>query len=224
MVDIQKYLEERFGGIKEMNERDINMLLSAAHIETYKKNSIVWRHKSTKQTGVLIILDGILKARYYTETSSVFLYYLKSGDVSMLASPSLIGNINTHIELIAKEDVNVIRIEEDVYSSLETKYPNLLLSTDYYLAKSLEKLTIMIRERLHATVEKNVARYLLDHKEAYDSTTIHISHQELAENIGTKREVVSRTLYKLCTRNILSLSRNQIEILNLEKLKECSQK
>lgn len=224
MVDIQKYLEERFGGIKEMNERDINMLLSAAHIETYKKNSIVWRHKSTKQTGVLIILDGILKARYYTETSAVFLYYLKSGDVSMLASPSLIGNINTHIELIAKEDVNVIRIEEDVYSSLETKYPNLLLSTDYYLAKALEKLTLMIRERLHATVEKNVARYLLDHKEAYDSTTIYISHQELAEDIGTKREVVSRTLYKLCTRNILSLSRNQIEILNLEKLKECSQK
>lgn len=224
MVDIQKYLEERFGGIKEMNERDINMLLSAAHIETYKKNSIVWRHKSTKQTGVLIILRGILKARYYTETSSVFLYYLKSSDVSMLASPSLIGNINTHIELIAKEDVNVIRIEEDVYSNLETKYPNLLLSTDYYLAKALEKLTIMIRERLHATVEKNVARYLLDHKEAYDSTTIYISHQELAEDIGTKREVVSRTLYKLCTRNILSLSRNQIEILNLEKLKECSQK
>lgn len=218
MINIQKLLEENFGSIKNMRDKDLNLLLSSCHIETYKKNSIVWKHQNGNNRGVLILVDGILKARYYTETSAIFLYFLKKGNISMLAAPTLIGNINTHIELIAQNEVRLVRIEEEVYSKLETEYLELLLSTDYYLAKALEKLTLMIRKRLHASVEKNLTRYLVEQSDVYESSKINTTHQELADDIGTTREVVSRALYKLRDKGIIALARHQIEILNKQGL------
>lgn len=203
-----------------MEKKDQELLLSACHHETYSRNSVIWKHKSGKKTGVLLILEGILKARFYADSDSIFLFFLKKGDLSMLSAPSLIGNINTHIELVAKEDVEVLRIEEAVYSQLESLYPRLLLSTDYYLAKVLEKLTGMLRRRLHASVEKNLSNYLIDHMQAYESPVVQISHQELADDIGTRREVASRVLYKLKDEGILDLSRKQIRILDITRLDE----
>lgn len=218
MIKIQKLLEENFGGINKMSNEDFQLILSACHIETYKKKSIVWKHQNGKNRGVLILVDGILKARYYTDTSAIFLYFLKKGNISMLAAPTLIGNINTHIELVAQDEVRLIRIDEEVYSKLETKYLELLLSTDYYLAKALEKLTQMIRKRLRTSVENTLTNYLLEQCEVYESSKINTTHQELADDIGTTREVVSRALYRLRDNNLITLSRSQIEILDKQSL------
>lgn len=201
-----------------MSNEDFQLILSACHIETYKKKSIVWKHQNSKNRGVLILVDGILKARYYTDTSAIFLYFLKKGNISMLAAPTLIGNINTHIELVAQDEVRLIRIDEEVYSKLETKYLELLLSTDYYLAKALEKLTQMIRKRLRTSVENTLTNYLLEQCEVYESSKINTTHQELADDIGTTREVVSRALYRLRDNNLITLSRSQIEILDKQSL------
>jgi CRP/FNR family transcriptional regulator len=64
-------------------------------------------------------------------------------------------------------------------------------------------------------MDERLIFYLKKHKEATNSNKLNLSHQEIAIELNTSREVISRLLKKMEQRGLLILQRNQIELLKI---------
>ena len=74
-------------------------------------------------------------------------------------------------------------------------------------------------ETLFFSVGKRIVDSLVYYSEMYNSSIIYVTHEKLAKDIGTVREVVSRTLKRFQELNLIEISRGQIKILDIDKLK-----
>ena len=69
-------------------------------------------------------------------------------------------------------------------------------------------------------VDKRLISYLLQVADQKQSREIHLTHEQLARDISTVREVVSRLLGQLAAKGLVSLKRGQIVLEDAEALKE----
>ena len=72
----------------------------------------------------------------------------------------------------------------------------------------------LIEEVAFNRLDQRIAKLLFDRNEEFIQT----SHQQLADELGSVREMVSRLLKSMATQGLISLSREQIQIINREKL------
>ncbi len=88
-------------------------------------------------------------------------------------------------------------------------------------AERLARMITLVQEIAFERIEKRLARYLLEHVGA--GFVLLRSHQEMADELGTAREVVSRQLKAFEQREWVALSRNQVLFLRKDALKQCAQ-
>ena len=74
---------------------------------------------------------------------------------------------------------------------------------------------------LFSSFDKRLAGYLLDESIRTHSATLHTTHEQIARNLGSAREVVSRMLKYFEKEGIVSLSRGTVTITDEKKLKSC---
>ena len=92
---------------------------------------------------------------------------------------------------------------------------------NYILKATVKKFSdiIMAMENmLFLTFDKRLALFLLEAIENGESLTIRVTHEEIAKNIGSAREVVTRALKEFSKEGIVELSRGRIKVLDLIKL------
>ena len=75
-----------------------------------------------------------------------------------------------------------------------------------------------VEQNLFLTLEKRVSNYLLDEISKRSSNVLELTHYEIANNIGSAREAVSRVLKTFSIKGIIKLKRNKIEILDKSAL------
>ena len=76
----------------------------------------------------------------------------------------------------------------------------------------------LIEQILWKSFDKRLAAFLLEESNIEESDTIKMTHEKIANHLGTAREVVTRMLRYFQNENILSLSRGTIEILDRKRL------
>jgi CRP/FNR family transcriptional regulator, anaerobic regulatory protein len=163
----------------------------------------------------ILILEGTIKL--YLEGSDgeeFFLYFLEEGNACAL---SIMCSTSPGNEVIAKAvtSVKALMIPPEQMDQLIKKFPNwyyFLLET--YNSRFQELLLIIDQIAFHSMEEK-LAFYLRQHFAALKSNTISVTHQEIAADLNSSREVISRLLKKLEQDNRISISRNEISNIAL---------
>lgn len=208
-------LEKHFEGISSLDSSDIESLLAATHELEYKQGSLIWEKSASSFSGIIVLLEGHIKVYMkIPERGTLFLYRINPDSVCVLSAPGLIGNMNKNGILYASENVRFLEIDEKVYSELERKYPQLLNHTDYYLAKILERIMELLSFHITSSIQKRTAKYLLELADDYKSDEIEVNQEDIAVDIGTKRETISRALKKLKAEKAISTSRGKIKIID----------
>jgi len=69
-------------------------------------------------------------------------------------------------------------------------------------------------------MEQRIASFLLEQSVLENSERLFLTHDTIARNVGTVREAISRTLKYMENDGLLKLSRGQIQLTNMNKLKE----
>ena len=67
-------------------------------------------------------------------------------------------------------------------------------------------------------MDERLVRYLRKHAEIFNSNTIPVTHAQIAAELCTSREVISRLLKKLAEKGLITVNRQNIEIIDLNKL------
>jgi CRP/FNR family transcriptional regulator, anaerobic regulatory protein len=164
----------------------------------------------------MLILDGKVKLyREGEDGEEFFLYYLEEGNACALSMICAAKNESSQIKARAITPVRAMTIPLHFMDGLMKDHRSwyyFVLET--YRARFEELLNVIDQIAFHSMDEK-LEFFLKRQFEAFNSKTINITHQEIADDLNSSREVISRLLKKLETNKRISISRNEITNLTL---------
>lgn len=205
-----KHLEKIFPFWLDMKQNDRAKIILSSRILSLKKNFIFFN--SHELDGLLFLKSG--KLRFFLsslDARELPLYYLNNMEVeffenfndktiSTILDIAFIVEKNSEILLIPYSVLNLFR---DKYSIMEKFLHNL---TREKLSKSL----LSLQNILLIPLKDRLLNFLY----SLNKTEISLTHEEIAKNLGSSREVISRNLKVLEKENFLKINRKKIIILD----------
>ena len=198
-----------------MDESVIGQLLANAQTIGVPAGEIAFR-KGDACKNFILVLDGCVRVQLSSEGGrEVTLYRVKPGDTCALTTSCLVGKEDYPAEAIVEEDVTALMIPD-------SEFREALLESEVFrlfVFRGFSGRLCAIVSRMESVTLKTIDERLIGHLLKGDSDLLsNITHQVLASEIGTAREVVSRKLRRFESDGLIRSSRGRIEILDREKL------
>jgi CRP/FNR family transcriptional regulator len=212
--------QQSFPHLHELNDAVINDLMNNAGTISMPAKATAF-HQGDACSNYLLILSGRIKVLTRAENGrEIVLYRLGDGDSCVLTTSCLFGNARYPAEGITETEVTALAIPaEKFHDAIQQSKPfrEFVFSS---FSSHLGSLIALVEEVAFGKLDIRLARHLLKH--CTDITTIETTHQQLATELGSAREVISRQLKDFESRGWLKLHRGSIEILDKQSLEEIS--
>jgi CRP/FNR family transcriptional regulator len=160
-----------------------------------------------------IVISGIVKVFTRTDEKELLLYYILPDQSCIMSFSSALHNAKSKIVAVTEQNSTLMLLPADKVSKWIVKFPelNILFFNQYDLRYA--ELVDTLNHILHNKLDKRVFDYLSEKSKILGSKLIKISHKEIANDLGTAREVVSRIVKKMERENILKLHHESLELL-----------
>jgi CRP/FNR family transcriptional regulator, anaerobic regulatory protein len=179
----------------------------------FKQDDIILNESSHIKAIPIVVKGSLRVMRTEEDGREILLYYIKAGESCIMSFLGGIHHETSKVKAVAEEDVEVLFLPVDKVTVLLKEFPEWL----DYIFKLYHKRFEELLEVVNAVAFKKIDERLLDflHKKAEvtNSKTLSVTHEQLANELGTARVVVSRLLKQLEINGTLKLGRNKIIIL-----------
>ena len=163
---------------------------------------------------VPLVLSGVVKVSLINlEGQEILLYYVRKGETCAMSFTCWMTTQVSSVDGVAEEDSVLLAIPGKVVDEWLLKYPSW---KKFVMATILDGFTLVIKsidDIAFKKMDDRLINYLKEKSKATGSTLINLTHQQIGDELGTNRVVVSRLLKKLENDNRLLLYRNQIKLL-----------
>ena len=181
-------------------------------VVSLEKNSTVF-HQGDACRNYLIILDG--KVKVFTRAVNgreILLYRLFTGDSCVLTTSCLFGNKNYPAEGKTETAVTALAIPVTQFNETlqqSTTFREMVFSA---FSSHLSELITLVEEVAFGKVDVRLAKLLLS--QCDDENTLTSTHQNIATELGSAREVISRQLKDLESKGYILINRGSINIID----------
>lgn len=208
---------ESFPALLQLESNAREILLKSARIVEAPTGTIGYREGGACGAYVMRLAG---QSRVYKMSSSgreILLYRVAAGETCVITTTCLLGNSNYPASTIVEEPIRDVIIPSAAFNQLmvDSKVFRTFVMTNY--GALISDLIVLLDEVAFHSLDARLAKLLLD----ANSETISRTHQLMADELGTAREVVSRQLKRFEQKGWVKLGRGQVEIANrtaLEKL------
>lgn len=212
------YLEQALPCFNQLTERQKLQIQHYTLGHDYKKGDVIL-NPLKRYAGLKIIKSGQIKLSMVTRNGGeLMLYRLDAGELCVLSVLSLLNQFEWDICVEAEQDSVILTIPEQVYLSIVEENPSVKEFHQNLLIQRLSEVVRVTSQAAVSTAEERLARFLSDYQRYNNSMEIHMTHQEMAKDIGTVREVVTRILKKFQEKGYVKLERGRVTILDLKQL------
>ena len=205
-----------------LDEADRRSVIDAGRKSTYKAGeTILSREKEC--SGLVLVKSGQLRAYFESEDSKeITLYRLLSGDICILTASCVLKNITFEVTLEVEKDSEVYFVPAAVWGNLAKKNSMVREFSMELVNERFSEVMWIMEQMVSKNMGQRIAAFLLEQSALEESETLSMTHDTIAKNLGTAREVVSRILKYLENDGVLKLSRGQITLIDMKKLREMS--
>lgn len=198
-------------------------LFEAELVEEIKKNA---QEVSLKEGAVLlnigqtvraipIVLSGTLKiSRIDDEGHELFLYYIHPNESCAMTFTCCMEQHSSEIRAIADEDCTLLAIPMASMEKWMAKFPSWKSFVMKTIRSRFNELLVMIDQIAFQRLDERLIHYLKEKSKTSHSALINISHEQIAIDLASSREVISRLLKRLEHEGRVILFRNQIKLLS----------
>jgi CRP/FNR family transcriptional regulator, anaerobic regulatory protein len=157
-----------------------------------------------------LLVDGVIRAtKASPEGHEILLYRLNPGESCVITVVALLGGTSYPARASAETDLEFYGLPRSLFLELILQSPPFRAFVFQFLSQRMAHLMTLIDDVAFRRVDQRLASRLLLHREP-----LTLTHQMLADELGTTREVVSRTLESFQDSGMLRLGRKRIEILD----------
>lgn len=206
-------LKEHYGYIFE--EELLNEICSVANYRFIPAEESIMNLGDTIQYMPLLLKGAIKVLRVDAQGNEVFLYHLERGDTCAMSLTCCMGNKKSEIIALAEEDSELLLIPVHYMNEWLCKYNTWKgFIFDSYNSR-LEEMLSVIDSLAFMKMDERLHKYLRDKSMVLGKMEIEITHQQIAQELNSSREVISRLLKKMEQKNLIRLARNKVRLLEL---------
>jgi CRP/FNR family transcriptional regulator, anaerobic regulatory protein len=154
---------------------------------------------------VPIVLEGLVKVYTQTDTRELLLYYIRPSESCIMSLSAVMHNDTSKIFALTEEASTLLLIPAEKISQLLANFPKLNLR----YAEMIET----IQQLLFNKLDQRIYDYLEDLSTVKGTRILDIRHRQIAQDLGTAREVITRTLKKLEKEGKIRQTERGIELI-----------
>jgi CRP/FNR family transcriptional regulator len=163
---------------------------------------------------VPIIVKGSIKVlRPDSDGKEVFLYYLNPGETCALSLTCCNANLPSEIRAVAEEDTTLIAVPLKAHNDWTRMYSQWKEFVALTYQTRFQEMLRAIDDIAFKNMDERLLSYLRTKVSQLKTTTLDVTHQDIAQELGTSREVISRLLKKLEKSEMVRLGRHKVEVL-----------
>lgn len=198
----------------------ISVLEKEALLKTFKAGEVIIRTGQYIKSAVLVLSGRIKIYREGDEGGEFLMYYLGAGEACAVSLICASQSQTSEIMAVTEEDTDVLMIPVQLMDSLMNQYRSWYQFVIRSYRSRFDDLLVVIDNIAFRNMDERLEFYLKRYAEktgkknaAGTGVLIGLSHQQIADDLNSSREVISRLLKKLEQRGQVHLHRNVIEFL-----------
>ena len=169
--------------------------------------------------GLLIIKNGQLRAYINSEEGrEITLYRLFDRDICLFSASCVMNNIQFDMTITAEKETSFWVIPPYYYKALVESSAAMANYANELMATRFTDVMWLVEQIMWKSMDKRLAAFLLEESELEGSPVLKITHETIANHLGTAREVVTRMLKYFQTEGMVKLTRGTIELVDEGKL------
>ena len=186
---------------------------------TVSKGTVI--HSSIDCTGLLLVERGQLRAYILSdEGREITIYRLLDQDICLLSASCMIQNIQFEIMITAERDTSLWIIPADSYRKVMKESAPLANYTNEIMAARFSDVMWLMEQIMWKSFDKRLAGFLLEERALEETDVLKITHEAIANHLGTAREVVTRMLRYFRSEGMVKLSRGVVKIVDSHRLEQ----
>ena len=198
-------------------------LLSAVFFKKVEKGTVL-HNASMDCTSLFLVKSGQLRAYILSEEGrEITLYRLFDRDMCLFSASCLMRSIQFEITIEAEKDTELWVIPVRVYQTIKEESAPLANYTNEIMATRFTDVMWLVEQIMWKSLDKRLASFLIEESAIEGSQILKITHEGIANHIGSHREVITRMLKYFQTEGLVALARGTVEIIDAEKLKSLYQ-
>jgi len=179
---------------------------------------------SNNCSGLFLLEKGQVRAYIVSENGrEITLYRLFEGDICIFSASCIMKNIKFDIYIEAEKDTDAYLIPAPIYEKLSKESLAVQAFTNELMAMRFSEVMWILEQTLFMTLDKRLSIFLLEQSDIEGTDCLRITHEKIANHLGTAREVVTRMLKYFQNEGMVNISRGVICLTDRKKLKELTE-
>lgn len=171
-------------------------------------------------TGLLLVRSGRLRAYILSdEGREVTVYRLLDRDLCLFSASCMLRSAQFDITIEAEKDTDLWIIPAEIYRKIMEESAPAANYTNEIMAGRFSEVMWLMEQVMWRSLDKRVAAFLLEESAMEDAMVLKITHEAIANHLGTHREVVTRMLRHFQDEGMVRLARGAVELLDADRLR-----
>ncbi len=202
----------------KLSEDDRQTLAAAAQRRSAPKGTPL-HSGSADCIGLFLVESGQLRAYILSEEGrEVTLYRLFERDVCLFSASCMLASIQFEIMIEAEKDTTLWVIPPETYRRVMERSAALANYTNEIMATRFSEVMWLIEQIMWKSMDKRLAQFLLSESALEEEDKLALTHERIANHMGTAREVVTRMLRYFQSEGMVELTRGGIRLSDRKKL------
>lgn len=196
-----------------------NKILGGLKTRQVEKGKII-HNGSMECTGLILVKSGQLRAYILSdEGREITIYRLFDYDMCLFSASCIMNSIQFEVTVEAEKDTEYWVIPSDIYKSIMEESAPVANFTNELMASRFSDVMWLIEQVMWKSLDKRVAAFLLEEASIDGTNELKITHETIANHLGSHREVITRMLRYFQSEGMVKLSRGKVVITDEKKLK-----
>jgi CRP/FNR family transcriptional regulator len=207
-------LRSLYPALETLPDTRLDRLLDEGQVMQVKAGTVLFDDESPCQAFPMLV-DGVIRiSKTGANGRELQLYRVVPGESCILTSSCLLGHVAYNARGVAETDMVAVALPQPVFSRLLAEHEPFRNYVFSLFAERIAELMQLVEAIAFQRLDQRLATLLLG-----KGKVVHTTHQALADELGSVREIVSRLLKSFADQGFVSLAREQVEIVDAAGLR-----
>ena len=204
----------------QLNAPQKERMLGGLITRQVKKGTIL-HNGNMDCTGLFLVKSGQLRAYILSdEGREITIYRLFDRDICLFSASCIMRSIQFEVTIEAEKDTGLFIVPAEIYKSIMEESAPVANYTNELMASRFSDVMWLMEQVMWKSLDKRVAAFLLEESSIEESSELKITHETIANHLGSHREVITRMLRYFQSEGMVRLSRGSVTITDETKLQQ----
>ncbi len=188
-------------------------LAAAGVTRTFQEGDLILGEQARIKAIPIVTRGSVRVIRRDEDGRELLLYYIRAGESCIMSFLGGLHNDTSKVMAVAEEDTDILFVPLEKVIALVRDNPEWLDYIFRLYHRRFEELLDVVNAVAFKKVDERLLDYLRRKSSITNSKTLHVTHEQLANELGSARVVVSRLLKRMEEEGLVQLGRNKITLV-----------